>query len=126
MDSKLRSLSRAVRLIRQEVNHELPIQQLAMLLEVSLNEGVSMSELSRSLKMGQGSVSKNVKLMSQFIDAGVLKGFGLLSTSQDLAERRRFIVNTTAKGRDFLQRLAGLLNQSDFRVSNGIREEAVA
>lgn len=123
MDSKLRALSRAVRLIRQEVNHEMPIQQVAMLLEVSLNEGITMSDLGRSLKMSQGSVSKNCKLLSQFIDDGELRGFGLLSTEQDLAERRRFIVHTTSKGKEFLRRLADAL---DFGVSNGITKGAAA
>lgn len=123
MDSKLRAFSRAIRLLRQEVNHEMPIQQVAMLLEVSLNEGVSMSALGRSLKMGQGSVSKNVKLMSQFIDEGQLKGFGLLSTDQDLAERRRRLVYTTSKGKTFLEKLVGTL---DFMTINRKGEEAIA
>ena len=94
-----------------------------MLLEVSLNEGISMSDLGRSLKMGQGSVSKNVKLLSQFIDEGELRGFGLLSTEQDLAERRRFIVHTTGKGKEFLKRLADALS---FVVSNRIGKEDAA
>lgn len=123
MDTKLRSLRNTVRIVRKEVNHELPIQQLAMLLEVSLNEGVSMSELGRCLNMGQGSVSKNVKLLSQFIDGGELKGFGLLSAEQDMAERRRFIVHTTAKGKAFLAKLAETL---DFMKNNRMGKEVAA
>jgi DNA-binding MarR family transcriptional regulator len=94
-----------------------------MLLEVSLLEGISMSDLGRSLNMGQGSVSKNVKLLSQFIDDGQLRGFGLLSTEQDLAERRRFIVHTTGKGKAFLGKLSNVL---DFATTNGIEKGEAA
>jgi DNA-binding MarR family transcriptional regulator len=101
----------------------MPIQQLAMLLEVSLNEGVSMPDLGRGLKMGQGSVSKNVKLMSKFMDGDELKGLGLLYTEQDLHERRRFVVHTTPKGQEFLRRLSSLL---DFGESNRKGKEEAA
>ena len=102
MDRRLRALSRAVRIIRTQLNHELPIQQLALLLEVHLNEGISMPELSKKLNMGQGSVSKNIKLMSRYIEGGELRGYDLLSTEQDIQERRRFIVSTTEKGERLL------------------------
>ena len=123
MDRGILALSRAVGIIRADLNHELPIQQLAVLLEVARNEGIPMPTLGQKLNMGQGSVSKNVKLMSQFIDNGQLKGFGLLSTEQDMYERRRFIVHTTEKGKQFIARLAAVLS---FPPNNGIGKEEAA
>lgn len=106
MDQTVSSLSRAVRIIRTEINHELPIQQLALLLEVSLNEGITMSGLAQALNMGQASVSKNVKLMSRYITDGELKGYNLLRTEQDLQERRRFDVFTTPSGKMLIEKLS--------------------
>jgi DNA-binding MarR family transcriptional regulator len=109
MDRGLLALRRVVRIIRTDLSHELPVQQLALLLEVAGNEGIGMPDLSRALKMGQGSVSKNVKLMSKYIEDGQMRGFGLLATEQDLQERRRFVVYTTPKGKEFMNKLAEAL-----------------
>jgi len=119
MDRRLRALSRTVRIIRTQLNHELPIQQLALLLEVHLNEGISMPELSKKLNMGQGSVSKNVKLMSRYIEGGELRGYDLLSTEQDLQERRRFVVRTTEKA----ERLLASITDAACDVLGGAPEE---
>lgn len=78
-----------------------------------------MSDLCRGLNMGQGSVSKNVKMMSQWMEGNELKGYGLIRTEQDLKERRRFNVVLTPKGEKLLQDICAsidLLLNSDKEV----------
>lgn len=119
IDQTVLSLSRAVRIIRTDLNHELPIQQLAMLLEVSLKEGITMTDLGQALNMGQGSVSKNVKLMSRYLKNEELKGFDLLSTEQDLRERRRFVVHTTPRGKELIEKLSNACNFKGHHATEG-------
>lgn len=69
MSLKLRGLQKAVRAIRG-VAPELPIQQLQILIEVGLDEGVTTKELEKRCNMTNSSASRNVRGLMKLAGEG--------------------------------------------------------
>ena len=63
-----------------------------------------MQDLMARLDMPQGSVSRNVKLLS---DTG--RGYGLLRNDQDLVNRKQVVVHPTEKCLDLVEKLCSLM-----------------
>jgi len=89
---QLAQLSAVMTCLRTELNKDLPIQHIALLLAVVQKPGISMQELMEQLGMPQGSVSRNVKLLSS---RG--RGYGLLQTVQGEVKRKQVVVYPTEK-----------------------------
>lgn len=109
--------------LRQSINKELPSQQIVLFLTVVQQPGITMPELCRQLKMPQGSVSRNVKALSDYTERvnGVLvrKGHGLLMTESDVYNPHSLAVYPTAKGKDTAAALAAELGR-ERRSSMGV------
>jgi len=100
MDSRATGdLRKGIAFLRKEVSSELPTQQLAILLEVIAEEGITMPALQKKLYMSSASVSKNIRMLSRFKDGDEIKGYDLLRTEPDLDERRRMAVFPTETGK---------------------------
>lgn len=99
---ELKSIYQVVEVIRQEVNKDLPIQQLALFLLVAERPGITMTEMCRVLRMPQGSVSRNVKQLGLYLDQrggrSVPRGLDLLRTEPDPENRCRLSVYLTKRG----------------------------
>ena len=107
-------LSRVIELLRRQLNKDLPSQHIALLLAVAQNPGITMPELCKQLDMPQGTVSRNVKLMSHFCDKNgnnsvTKKGYGLLETDQAPANRYQLAVFLTAEGERLVEKLARVM-----------------
>jgi DNA-binding MarR family transcriptional regulator len=111
VDHRLIRLSAIVRSVQENIHTDMPIQQLALLLLVASagDEGITMPEAAVKLNMGQTSVSKNAKMLSQFgerVGADVLvRGYDLIDTRPDLAERRRLCMRLTPKGKAVVKQI---------------------
>ncbi len=111
MDMKIYKLDRIISVVRDLIDPELPIQQLALLLLVAEagDEGITMPEACEKLGMGQTSVSKNAKILSRYADKRgrqmEIKGYALIESRPDLWERRRLRMTITPKGRDVLEKI---------------------
>jgi DNA-binding MarR family transcriptional regulator len=97
-------LSDVITCLRTELNKDLPIQHIALILAVVQQPGISMQDLMDSLGMPQGSVSRNVKLLSS---PG--RGYGLLRNEQDLVNRKQVLVFPTEKCIDLVEKLCRLM-----------------
>lgn len=97
-------LSDVITCLRMEMNKNLPIQHIALLLAVTQQPGISMKDLMRDLGMPQGTVSRNVKLLS-----GQGRGYGLLRNEQGLVNRNQVVVYPTAKCIDLIEKLCSLM-----------------
>jgi len=97
-------LSDMVACLRTELKKDLPIQHLALLLAVVEEPGISMPELMKRLKMPQGSVSRNVKLL-----ADRARGFGLLLTAPDQVNRKQMAVYPTRECQSLVEKLCRLM-----------------
>ena len=98
----------AVRFVRNTLDPHLPIQQLAILINVYESEGrgLTMPELAETTEISQGSISKNVKALSKYSDKdGNILGKGLLRVEPDIYERRRYNVKLTDKGQEVMNAL---------------------
>lgn len=97
-------LSDVINCLRVELNKDLPIQHIALILAVVQQPGLSMQDLMDRLGMPQGSVSRNVKLLST-----LGRGYGLLRNEQDLVNRKQVVVFPTEKCIDLVEKLCSLL-----------------
>ena len=97
-------LSDVITCLRTELNKDLPIQHIALILAVVQQPGISMQDLMERLGMPQGSVSRNVKLLS---DNG--RGYGLLRNEQDTVNRKQVLVFPTEKCVDLVEKLCSLM-----------------
>lgn len=104
-------LSDVITCLRTELNKELPIQHIALLLEVVQQPGISMQLLMGRLDMPQGSVSRNVKLLST---PG--RDYELLHTEQDLVNRKQVVVFPTEKCIDLVDNLCSLMQTEEQEV----------
>jgi DNA-binding MarR family transcriptional regulator len=111
VSAALRCLRRVVSVIRELVDPDLPLQQLALLLLIAEagDEGITMPEAADKLHMGQTSVSKNAKALSRYAeDRGgqlVIRGLELIEARPDLLERRRLRMTVTPKGEEVLRKI---------------------
>jgi hypothetical protein len=117
MKQELYIFSNAIELLRRRVNKDLPSQHIALLLAVAMQPGITMTELCTQLDMPQGSVSRNVKLMSHFCANSGTKvtknGYGLLKTDQAEVSRYRLSVFLTAEGERLVQKLAQVVGHEN-------------
>jgi DNA-binding MarR family transcriptional regulator len=97
-------LSDVITCLRTELNKDLPIQHIALILAVVQQPGISMQDLMDSLGMPQGSVSRNVKLLSS---PG--RGYGLLRNEHDLVNRKQVVVFPTEKCSALVEKLCRLM-----------------
>jgi len=97
-------LSAVIFCLRTELNKDLPIQHIALLLAVVQRPGISMQGLMEKLGMPQGSVSRNVKLLS-----GQGRGYELLYCAQDRINLKQIVVFPTEKGVLLVEKLCQLL-----------------
>jgi DNA-binding MarR family transcriptional regulator len=95
---------------RSRVHKDMPVQHVVLLLAVAETPGITMTELIRALDMSQGAVSRNVKLLSLFIErvggTAVARGAGLLRT-EPVGEGRSLAVYLTEKGEDLVREVVG-------------------
>jgi DNA-binding MarR family transcriptional regulator len=106
-------LSGVITCLRMELNKDLPIQHIALLLAVVQQPGVSMQDLMRCLGMPQGTVSRNVKLLS-----GRGRGYGLLRREQDLVNRNQVVVLPTARCINLVEKLCSLMQSEIYEAEN--------
>ena len=117
MENNVGRLKKGLKLVRDELYRDLPIQYLLMFLVVADNPGITMTELSDELEIPQGTVSRSVKALSKYLrnptEAEIARGenqkkeagHGLLRVTPDLHNRKTYAVFLTAKGHEFLRDL---------------------
>jgi DNA-binding MarR family transcriptional regulator len=114
MMQEINKLSRVIDFSRKQLNKDLPSQHIALLLAVAEQPGITMPELCERLDMPQGTVSRNVKLMSHYCDknngASVpKKGYGLLETEPAPTNRYQRAVFLTDAGERLVEKLARVM-----------------
>lgn len=102
-------LEKALYYIRKEINEEIPVQQLLLFLVVAKENGITQHAISTRLGMPAGSVSRNVKMLSQWAERRdgnlVIKGYNLFDTRPDIEYRNRMAVFLTPRGFEVLEAL---------------------
>lgn len=110
MGDGIAKFAKAVTYIRDNINKDFAIQQLAIYLLVSQNQGITMTEISDRLNMPQGTVSRNVKELTQYIDKFKNNcGYDLIRVEPDMVERRRLACYLSRKGNRLMKELEDIL-----------------
>lgn len=111
--SDLAKMLRAVEMLRRRVHKAMPSQHLSLLLAVAERPGITMPELGRVLNMPQGTVSRNVKVLSHYVEreaGGVQpKGRNLLRTQPDPGNPHCLAVYLTGRGEAVVEELRAIL-----------------
>lgn len=121
MATGISKLSKVIEVLRNQLSKDLPSQHIALLLSVAESPGVTMPELCQMLDMPQGTVSRNVKLLSYYRDnKNENKGYGLLETEPAQQNRYQLAVYLTPEGERLVQKLVGIMENEI--SSSGMRE----
>lgn len=113
MMTDIAKVLKAVEMLRKRVHKGMPSQHLSMLLAVAEQPGITMPELCRVLDMPQGTVSRNVKVLSCYVDQDSgnsrPKGRNLLRTQTDQDNPLCLAVYLTGRGEAVVEELLSIL-----------------
>ncbi len=90
----------------QKIDPEFPIQYAVCLLEISQDEGISLTTLAERTNLSLSTVSRIVGALSQHRQKG--QAYELVAATQSKTERRRKELTLTAKGRKIIKSLEKL------------------
>lgn len=91
----------------QKIDQEFPLQYAVCLAETSLNEGLSLTQLSEKTGMALSTVSRIVGALSNHRQKGA--PYGLIKVSISEKERRRKEIYLTAKGKAIIDSISDIL-----------------
>jgi DNA-binding MarR family transcriptional regulator len=101
--SKLLSLLREF----QKIDPEFPLQYAVCLVEIHLDEGLSLTHLAEKTGMALSTVSRIIGALSKHRQKGA--PYGLVKVAVSRAERRRKELSLTAKGKAIMHTLTEIL-----------------
>lgn len=91
----------------QKIDPEFPLQYAICLGEITLNEGLSVTELSNRTGMALSTVSRIVGALSKYRQMG--KPYELIDLKTSEKSRRTKEIYLTDKGRNIVGNIAGLI-----------------
>jgi len=115
MEITIIRFGRAVSYLRDKVNPDMVLGQVAVFLFVAEHEGATMSDAANLMGMLSGTLSRNVKMLSQFRRKGASGNYGevegddLLDVRPDLSERKRNALYLSKRGKEVLRQLEIIL-----------------
>ena len=92
----------------QKIDPEFPLQYGVCLAEIALNEGLSVTDLSKTTGMALSTVSRIVGALSKYRQRGG-KPYGLIRASISKTERRRKELHLTPKGQAVIDAINTIL-----------------
>lgn len=117
-----------VEFLRSRISKSMPIQHVALFLLVAQKQGITMPDLCEQLSMPQGSLSRNVKLLSRFLEKSngrmVAKGYDLLRTEPSASNPHALSVFLTPKGEDLVEEMVDMLE--GFEFDGAVQQKGVA
>lgn len=88
----------------RDIDGEFPLQYSICLAEISMNEGMSLTDLSKKIGLGLSTVSRIVGALSNYRQNG--NPYGLVEIKISAVERRRKELYLTDKGRQLLNKIS--------------------
>jgi len=104
--NQLKELKKSLETLRG-LDSDMPMAQALALLVIAEKEGLSLKELAEEIGVGMASASRYVAFFGKPTPLSK-KGLGLVVATEDPMERRKKIINLTAKGRALVNKLGGL------------------
>lgn len=91
----------------QKIDSEFPLQYAVCLAEISMNEGLSMTDLARKTNMALSTVSRIVGALSKHRQSGA--PYGLVQVRICADERRRKELYLTPRGRAIIESIYDIM-----------------
>ena len=91
----------------QKIDPEFPLQYAVCLSTISLNEGLSISELAKKTSLSLSTVSRIVGALSNTRQKG--EAYGLIRVKVSPTEKRKKEIYLTPKGRIFIESIDNLI-----------------
>lgn len=91
----------------QKIDNEFPLQYAICLFEISLHQGLSLTELSEKANMPLSTVSRIVGALSKYRQRGT--PYNLVKVTISETERRKKQITLTAKGKNVINALEDLM-----------------
>lgn len=101
--------------VLEKIFSELPLQQVMLLLAIAEEpQGITQPTLAKKLDWPQGTVSRNVKKLSVYLEQNPgqpakKKGYDLVEQRPDLSDRKTNIVYLTPKGKRILKEISDVI-----------------
>lgn len=115
---RIQNLATCIRYLRETVGTAVTLQQIDVLITVAVQEGITQPEIGEQLAMPQGTVSKNIRILSlRMVKSGtghVPKGLDLITVRPDLYDARRHAVFLTPKGEALMRQIDRILETGIF------------
>lgn len=99
----------------QKIDSEFPLQYAICLLEISLNQGLSMTELSEKTNIPLSTVSRIVGALSKYRQRGT--PYNLVEITISPSERRKKQISLTVEGKKFIKSAENLILNLNNRTS---------
>lgn len=93
----------------QKIDPEFPLQYAVCLVEISLDEGCSLTTIAERANLTLSTISRIVGALSDYRQNG--QPYGLIEIRISAVERRRKELYLTARGRAILQKMGKVLEQ---------------
>lgn len=108
---ELKVVTEALDYLRNQINNDIPIQQILILLTVAEKPGISQSELATIVGMSPSSISRSVRMLGRYLerDNDLEKGYGLIETRPDLRIRSRQACFLTTLGHKLIAGVVAIL-----------------
>lgn len=106
MDKQIKKFTRLLREL-QKIDQEFPLQYAVCLAEIAMDEGTSLTNLSKKTGMAISTISRIVGALSKHRQKG--KPFGLIKVKISAEERRRKELYLTAKGKAVITSISEII-----------------
>ena len=111
MEKKIKQLLVTLKEI-QKIAPDFPLQYVVCLAEISLAEGLSLTELSTKTGMPLSTVSRIVGALSEKRQKGT--AFGLVEVTVNAQERRRKEIYLTPQGQMLVKNIRSAMSENSF------------
>lgn len=99
--------------VRENIYHDMPVQQFQILCEIAANPGISGVEIRKKMDIPGGSLSRNLKQLSKhmykdrYSGKTEPRGYDLLDIQIDPYETRARVYRLNAKGKALMKEILG-------------------
>lgn len=103
---KLEIFSDTLEFFRHELKGEIQAQQLVVLLLIYNNKDITMLDIINKTGLSQSTISRNIALLLEWFNYSKRQaGAGIVNIYEDPMDRRRKVIELTAKGKALFARL---------------------
>jgi DNA-binding MarR family transcriptional regulator len=116
MKNNTEGLRSVMQYVKDEIYEELTVTHLQLFLEIGAHEGITIHDIKEKLDMLPGTLSRNIRTLSEYIDEeDFTRGFDLVRSEPDKQHRRRMACFLTDRGRQVYSQIINMM-KADLKI----------